>query len=289
MLRKRETKKKSLGQTIKKLFLWVLFLSFLGVSGWVLFFSDYTKIKQVEFIADKLDKKILGDISDKYRSEFWLKYGSRNNFFLFPRGSFTKELEDQFEVIREVNFKNQFPDKLVVEVEERQGIIIWCSRENCFLVDEIGLVFYMLQDNEKEQRFEEYDVVIDKSYSEVAEDWKIEKSQLVVFVYQIKKLIEEKTDLEVQREIETPSMISREIRIRTKEGWQIYFNIENDPEDQVDLLREILNVSISEEEKNHLNYIDLRIAGKAIYNASIKIENNDEGKEEENESLKEQE
>ncbi|MCK5081027.1 MAG: hypothetical protein KAQ63_02585, partial [Candidatus Moranbacteria bacterium] len=207
----------------------------------------------------------------------------------FPRGSFTKELEDQFEVIREVNFKNQFPDKLVVEVEERQGIIIWCSRENCFLVDEIGLVFYMLQDNEKEQRFEEYDVVIDKSYSEVAEDWKIEKSQLVVFVYQIKKLIEEKTDLEVQREIETPSMISREIRIRTKEGWQIYFNIENDPEDQVDLLREILNVSISEEEKNHLNYIDLRIAGKAIYNASIKIENNDEGKEEENESLKEQE
>ncbi|MCK5080655.1 MAG: hypothetical protein KAQ63_00690, partial [Candidatus Moranbacteria bacterium] len=91
MLRKRETKKKSLGQTIKKFFLWVLFLSFLGVSGWVLFFSDYTKIKQVEFIADKLDKKILGDISDKYRSEFWLKYGSRNNFFLFPRGSFTKE------------------------------------------------------------------------------------------------------------------------------------------------------------------------------------------------------
>lgn len=279
MLRKRKTKKKPLGQAIKKFFFWVLFLSFFGISGWVLFFSNYTELKKVEFVTDQLDKKLLEKISNKHRSEFWFKYVSKNNFFFFPRSGLSEELKNAFKSIRAINFKNKFPDKIVVEIKERQGIIIWCTQEDCFLVDETGLVFYKLQNSEREKRFKEYDIVFDTSHLEIEEGWMIGDGYLVEFVDQIKELIQEKMDLEIQREMETPSMISQEIRVKTEQGWQIYFNIEDDPSDQVNLLKEILVTSISEKERKNISYIDLRIAGKAIYKASVNAGNDDEDKD----------
>ena len=268
MLIERKNKKCSLGKFFKKLFFWLLFLAFLGVSGWTMFFSNYTELKKVEIITDKLDKQPLRDISDNYRGEFWFKYWSKNNFFSFPRKTLAQTLKEQFKTIRKVNFENKFPDTLIIKIEERKRIVIWCSREQCFLIDETGSAFYQLQEGEIENRFKDYSVVIDKSNLEIQEGQKIEEGKLADFVLEIKELLKNEINLDIRRESETPSLIAEEIRVKTIGGWQIYFNLENDVNTQVELLKELFKTSFSQEEKEKLNYIDLRISGKAIYNLS---------------------
>ena len=272
MFKKKKKKERSLGIFFKRLFLVLLFLAFFCFNIWVLFFSNYTELENLEIITKKLDKETIENISNEYRNEFWFQCCSKNNFFLFPRKTLVQTLKEQFKIIREVTFENKFPNTIVVKIEERIGLIIWCSREQCFLMDETGSVFYQLQEGEREQSFKDYLVLIDKSNLEIKNDQLIENDQLVFSIFEIKKLLKEKIGLEIERELETPSLISREIRLKTLNGWRIYFNIESDIDNQIELLKEILNSSLSDEEKENLDYIDLRVEGKAIYKTNFKTE-----------------
>jgi len=270
MLKKGRNKKCSLGGFSKKAFFRLLSIIFLGICFWSMFFSSHTRLKKVEIITSELDRTKLDDISNKYRSEFWFKYFSKNNFFLFPKKSFSKLAKEQFKIIREVNFKNEFPNSIIIEIEERTDLMIWCNREKCFLIDETGLVFYQLQEGEKDQDFFDYNIIIDKSNLEFEVGQKIEEGRLVSFVSEVENLLKKELDIEIQRESETPSVISGEIRIKTKDGWHLYFSTKNKPATQVKLLKEVLKTSIGQKEKEELNYIDLRIADKAIYNSSFR-------------------
>jgi len=287
MFKKRGDKNFSWSIFFKKLLFWLLFIAFLGVNGWIFLFSDYTKIQKIEIITEKLDKKPLEDISNNFRGEFWFKYFSKNNLFLFPRKKLAQTLKDQFKVIRAVKFESKFPDTLVVQIEERQAIVIWCSNDKCFLLDETGLIFYQLQAGEKEgEQFKDYNIIIDNGFSESAEiNQMIETGQLALISFEIKRLLKEKVDLDIERELKTPSIISKELRVETTSGWEIYFNLEEDLETQIELLKELLKSGISQNEKESLNYVDLRIAGRAIYNASF--EKQEEKKDEKEEKREE--
>jgi len=262
---------------LKRIFFSLLFLVFFGVCCWIFFFSSFTELEEVEIIAEKLDKKLIENIVDEYRNEVWFKCGSKNNFFLFPRKVFAEKIKNEFKSIREVTFVNKFPNNIIIKIEERQDIIIWCNDDKCFLLDERGLAFHQLEEGEREERFKNYSVLIDKSNLNIENNQKIENNQLVDFILRVKNLLKEKIGLEIVREIETPSLVSNEIRFKTSNGWQIYFNIENDFNEQINLLKEILNSSLDKKEKENLNYIDLRIAGKAMYDSSMEVENDEKG------------
>lgn len=286
MFKKRGDKNFSWSIFFKKLLFWLLFIAFLGVNGWIFLFSDYTKIQKVEIITEKLDKKPLEDISNNFRGEFWFKYFSKNNLFLFPRKKLAQSLKDQFKVIRTVRFESKFPDTLVVKIEERQAIVIWCSNDKCFLLDETGLIFHQLQAGEKEgEQFKDYNIIIDNSFLELVEtNQTIETGQLALVSLEIKKLLKEKIGLDIERELQTPSIISKELRVKTITGWEIYFSLEEDLGAQIELLKELLKNGISQGEKENLKYIDLRITGKAIYKASFEKQ---EEKKDENEEKNE--
>lgn len=274
---KTKTQKRfSLARFFKKLFFWILLLTFLGVCGWVLFFSDYTKIKELKIVSQKIDENELKEISANLMVEDWFGYFSKDNFFLFPRKTFAEKVKNDFKLVRSVEFENKFPDKIEIEIEERQGVVVWCSREKCWLLDEQGSLFYLLQPGEKENRFKDYQIIIDEGYSEIENEQKIESSGLIEFVESSKKEIEEQIDIKIEREIRTPALISGEIRFKVEEeGWQIYLNFKEEVSSQVALLKEVLESSISSQEREDLNYIDLRIPGKAIYNSSFQQSNQD--------------
>ena len=96
----------------------------------------------------------------------------------------------------------------------------------------------------------------------------------------IQTQVEKEVGLKIKREIKTPSLVSEEIRVQTEAGWWIYFNLKNDLDDQIELLNEILNATLTETEKQNLKYIDLRIENKAIYNAGSSSEEIEERKNE---------
>lgn len=247
-----------------KKFLWiVLFLSFLGISFWVLFFSDYTEIKEFQVKTDKINNQLVEETFNNFKKEKYFNFISKNNFFLFPRENFKNQIKNQFELAREVDFANNFPGIFRVKIEEREAIVIWCSQDQCFLMDEQGIVFKEITENEKEENYKDYPIIKDDSMRKGVLNDKIEDNQLAVFVNNAKDKLREELELKIEREVVTPSLLSQEIRIVTDRGWQLYLDTRQDIEDQIYLLREVLEGDM--ENKDKLEYIDLRVEGKVIY------------------------
>lgn len=260
-IKRRENKNSSL----RKLLFKFLFFSFVGVCVWALFFSDYTRIKNIEIQTNIADKKALLDIADELKNKNNFRFLSGNNFFVFPRKKFANLAKEQFKIIKKVKFNDSFPSSISIEIIERKGIEIFCSREECFLLDDEGIIFYELQPGEKDERFRDLEIISDNSYPDIYLNLKVEDNNLVIFIDELKKYLKESMQIEIERQLETPSLVSGEIRIKTNKGWQIYFNLENDVVDQVKILKEVLG-TVEKDKKNNLNYIDLRIKDKAIYN-----------------------
>ncbi len=262
--------KKSSFRLVKLGLFWVLFSVFIGVSCWLLFLSEYTKIEKPELISsEKINKEALNNILVEKNQGKRFGYLPKNNFFLFPRKEIKKEIKEEFELVREVIFENKFPNKISVRIDEREGIIIFCNQSQCFLLDEEGLIFRKINLDEKDEKFKNYLVINSGGHSKVEEKNKINPENLISLIQEIKDKLKDELDIEIEREMETPALISKELRVKTKEGWQIYFNLEEKIIDQIALLKEILDSSIQKEEKEKLNYIDLRIPNKAIYNSSF--------------------
>lgn len=255
---------KQKNKNLVKKFFWILLATtFLGISGWALFFSNYTEIGVVKIKTDKIDSKPIKEIFNNLKEEEYFNLIPKNNFFLFPRGNFTELVKNEFELVRQVKFENKFPNTIKIETEERGAIVIWCSQEKCFLLDEQGIIFRELLGNERDERFEKYLIIEDKSFEAGKLGERIEDGQLAIFLKKAEVQLREKLDLKIKRETLTPSLISREIRIKTEENWEIYFSLDQEIEDQILLLKEVLETEIRNREE--LNYLDLRIEGKVIY------------------------
>jgi cell division septal protein FtsQ len=247
-----------------KKFLWiVLFLSFLGISFWVLFFSNYTEIKEIQVKSNKIERKLIEEIFYNFQKEKYFNFISKNNFFLFPQKAFKNKIKNQFELAREVNFANNFPGIFRVEIVEREAIVVWCSQDQCFLMDEQGIIFREITNNEKEENYKDYLIIRDDSMRKGALGDKIEDGQLAVFINNTKDKLKEELELKIRREIATPSLLSQEIRVKTDKGWQLYLDTKQKIEEQIFLLKEVLSNDL--ENKENLEYIDLRVEGKVIY------------------------
>lgn len=248
---------------IKKLLWLILFLSFFGISFWVLFFSNYTEIKEIQVKSNKIERKSAEEIFYNFQKERYFNFISKNNFFLFPQKAFKNKIKNQFELARKVNFENSFPGIFRVEIIEREAIVVWCSQDQCFLMDEQGIIFREITENEKEENYKNYLIIRDDSMRKGALGDKIEDDRLAVFVNNTEDKLKEELELKIEREITTPSLLSQEIRIKTKKGWQIYLDTRQNIEDQISLLKEVLEGDI--ENKDNLEYVDLRVGGKVIY------------------------
>lgn len=255
--------------SIKRFLVIFLMMIFLAVSVWVLFLSNYTEISEVEIETETINKEGIEEFFQSLKNEKYFNLISKNNFFLFPRNKFADLIKNKFELVREVNFKNKFPNQIEIEIEERTAVVIWCSAEKCFLMDERGVIFREILEIEREEQFKNYLIISDKNFDLNKLGESVDDNEMAIFLTKVRKQLDEKLEIKIQREAYAPSLISKEIRVKTEEGWEVYFNLEQELENQILLLEEVLNSEIKTEERKNLNYIDLRIEGKAIYNGTI--------------------
>lgn len=59
--------------------------------------------------------------------------------------------------------------------------------------------------------------------------------------------------------------MAEELRVETRDGWRVYFSTARTIETQAKVLREIIDDKITEDNIAQLEYIDLRIKGKASF------------------------
>ncbi|MFA7170155.1 MAG: FtsQ-type POTRA domain-containing protein [Candidatus Paceibacterota bacterium] len=142
------------------LFSFSLFYTFL--------FSDYFKIKNIKVSGNQTVS--VEEINIFIKKDFAEKiYGHipADNYFALNTKNVDKKLAENFNEIKTVKIIKDFPNGIVVNIEEKNSALIWC-RDECYFVNEQGIAF--LQANEEEISSQERHFIKITEELEIAEE-----------------------------------------------------------------------------------------------------------------------
>lgn len=235
----------------KKRFFWLLSLLLFFILGILYFFlfSPIFQIKEINIAGiQKISKEdVLLKIENNLpRTIFLFK---TTNIFLVHINQIEETLSQDFPQIESVMIDRKFPAALNIEFKEREGRALWCDTI-CYLVDKEGVIFEEAVSDSELVRLQ-LETYADKAHL----GQNIIQKDLLSSILEIESLIKERAGFEIGQAI----IVSNErVNFKTKEGWEIYFNLREDFEWQATKLSLVLEKEITPEKRASLEYIDLR-------------------------------
>jgi len=254
-------KKRSIFDVFKHKISWIILLSLiiLGSLIYLFIFSSIFQVKNIE--VSQTEKSSQEEIHNIISENIG------NIFFSDIKGIVNKIL-NRFPQISSVNIKRKFPDRLVVEINEREPVAAFCRSslysslrifgrkegKECFLIDDQGIVF--------EKAPEELTLPIIKVKNSI---YRFILGREAINKEYLEKLLSINNGLR-DIDINQINPISKDrIDIETSEGWDIYFNIREDIDWQIEKLDILLKEKLPPRERGSLEYIDLRFDKVYIY------------------------
>jgi len=246
------TKKKI--SILKSKFFWfaILFFIVLGSIFYFFFLSSVFQIKEIKISGNqKISTQEIKDIIEEKINKKKLLFISRNFFLIDIQEA--KTIIEEFPAASKVILKRKFPNKVIVNVEERTPVGIWCqSDENCYYIDKEGVIFEKTKDKRE--------LVINSEREIIFGQRIIEKESL-------------KDILEIHNELKDIELDVRDFNILDQgeklvadmDRWEIYFNLLENVSDQLFNLKLLLKEKIPPEQRENLEYIDLRFGSRIFY------------------------
>jgi cell division septal protein FtsQ len=223
-----------------------------GIS-YLLFFHSFFQIKEIKISGNQ--KIQILDLEKEINSltfkNFWKI--STKSIFLISSKKIKTELSKKFPLIASINSEKQFPDSLILEIEERKPIADFCFDSNCFLIDKNGIIFE--KSDEVSKNFIKIKNTQQKPVSSLGE--KVIDENILNFVVEVKTKLKESLKIDA----EEFTIISPErLNLKTSEGWEIFFDLKGDLTWQIEKLILVLESEIPPEKRGNLEYIDLRFS-----------------------------
>lgn len=219
----------------------VLFLILAGALSWLFFATPYFEIQDIEILgqSDEIKEKVKNIIGQ-----------NNENFFLLNSINISKNIEEIFPQIKKLAVKRNFPNSILVDIEERKEVGVFCFGNNnssCFLISDDGVIFKKAKKEDSALLFF------------LAEEKKIKLGEKAVDENLMEDIIFLKGELGKNNfALKEVEIFPFQIKAKTKQGFLIYFSRETGFKAQVKILLETFQEVISKEEQSKLEYIDLR-------------------------------
>lgn len=244
-------KKKSM---LKSKLFWfaVFFFIVMGGTFYLFFLSSVFEIKEINISGNKkISTQEIRNIIEEKINEKKLLFISKNFFLTDFQGA--KQIIEEFPAAAGVILKRKFPNKVIVNVEERIPVGIWCqSDDNCYYIDEEGVIF----EKTKYKR----ELVINSKKEIIFGQRIIEKES----IKDILKIHNELKGLKLN--IQDFNILDQgEKLVADINGWEIYFNLLENASNQLFNLKLLLKEKIPLEQRDNLEYIDLRFGSRVFY------------------------
>ncbi len=262
----------------------VAFVIFIFIVGIVIFFNlPKFRINEIAINGEKaLDKEeFLADIREILKERFLIVF-PLDNIFIFPKTKISDEALNKFPILKKISIERDFPNKIIVSVEERKASALWCKHlvsnislsaqsassteadktessfgaRECAFSDENGFIFSQAPDFSGG--------IFLKFFDERVKPAEIGKQMLEEGEF--KKLIAF-YDLAAKKDFSAANVALKDggvYEVYLKEGWYILLNDKNNPDSSLDNLKIVLE-QIVKEKRPRLEYIDIRFGNKIFY------------------------
>lgn len=239
---------------------------FLGAVVYILFFSSFLVVASFRISGNKnvSEDEILNLIKPKLSGKFF-NVVNRNNLLLVDKVDVRKDVLERFHLLRSVEVRKKFPAELDVQVVERTPTFLFRGGNGWFVLDEKAEA-YDIADPERED-MKKYNLpsLSDSDGKNVSRGDTILSQEYVGYILVLREKMKSDTDVEIEDNFETPSLVSRDIRAKAKTGFLIYFNENIALDKEIEMLNIVLRKKIEKEQLPDLEYIDLRIDNKVYY------------------------
>ena len=107
-----------------------------------LFFSQFFLIKKIEIKGNKSIKSSeIEKVATSKMKDAFFHFVPGNNFLFNKNEEIKNALLEKFSEIKSIKVKKVFPNSLKIEILEKDPIIIWCRLEDCYYIDNKGIIF----------------------------------------------------------------------------------------------------------------------------------------------------
>jgi cell division septal protein FtsQ len=250
---RRIKKKKSI---LKNRFFWLTLLFFIFVGGifYLVCFADFFQIKKIEIAGqqkiseEELKYLVASQIEQK------LFFFSTKSIFLIKTNKISQMILEKFPQITEANLKRKLPDRLFLEIKEREpwaAIIV--NETDFYYCDENGIVFEKIW--EIPPKFLIINNLVLQHEIKLGE--KVIEKDLIEKINRVNTKLKDNLKIDIEGFI-IPS--PERLNVKTFEGWEIYFDPVADLNWQAIELGLVLEKQIPPEKRGNLEYIDLRFS-----------------------------
>ena len=236
----------------------IMIFIFFAILSYFLLFSEFFQVKQIIITGEeKVSSENIKSLIEK-KLENKILFFHTKSLFLVDFKKIRKDILDSFPQIAKVEIKQGFPDSLDIIVIERLSLAVWCQADDCFLLDNEGVIFETIS-----QEHNNYLTIKNLTLNQNPElGRKVIGREVLDQILKIEPILKEELKIPLQ----DISIISNErLNIRTFEGWEIYFNPKGDLNWQSTKLRAVLSEEIPAEKRKNLEYIELRFGNFAPY------------------------
>ena len=240
----------------KNRFFWLTIstLIFIGGIFYLVCFASFFQIKEInvpelqKISADSLKDLISNQIKKKI-----LLFESKS-IFLVNIDEIEKLILENNRQVAAVDLKRALPDKLFLEIKQRQPWAIWCSfNYDCYYIDEKGIIFA------KSEEIPPPILKINNLFleSEIKLGEKVIEEDLIEKIQKINSKFKENIKIDIEK-FDIP--VEERLNVKTVEGWEVYFDPKGDLNWQMVEINLVLEKEIPLDKRGNLEYIDLRFS-----------------------------
>jgi len=225
--------------------------AFYGLFFWQVFWVEKVTVSGEQKVAKADIESLIGkNLENK------VLFFKTKSILRVDAGQIKTDILNAFPQIASAEVKKSFFDTISVQVTERTAVALWCENENCFLLDDEGVIFEPVSKTDSETKLS----LIMITKLSLGETFAL--GQTVIAKDELAQILEIKRQLNEIAKISIDNAVVSDGRldIETSEGWQIRFNLKGDLNWQMTELKLALEKQISPEKRKSLEYIDLRFS-----------------------------
>ncbi len=255
-------------------------LLLIGIIGCLYFFifSDFYNITNIEIYGNQIiSSEDLLDITNNFLGHNRLLIFKNRNIFLFNRKALKNKISEVV-LLDNIKIEKILPNTIRITIKEKNAALKWLTDSQEYLVDTQGQIIkryyksitpkiFQLSDgldDKKEQNDDGFLKIKDLTSEQVSLGNYVLNPENIDFVFKMVPKLNEKDYLKVTN-IAVPNKFPQFLIIGLESGGQIYFNLSEIIESQLERLNLIIEKKIGKSNLNKLDYIDLRLGENVYY------------------------